>query len=104
MHRLESTMQYMDEGQRISRTMGQKLLFMTLKGAEILSKRLLKRPIAYFDHCIGQLQRKNIVHRTPMPAAGSREHYSLVLNGKMISEEMAGNSKERPTELADDYP
>ena len=60
--------------------------------------------MAYFDHCIGQLQRKAVVHRTPMPAAGSREHYSLVLNGKLIAEEMAGNAMQKPIELEDDYP
>ena len=59
MHLLDlHTMQHMDEGQHISRTMGQKLLFMTLKGAEILSRRLLRGPVAYLDHCIGQLQKK----------------------------------------------
>ena len=43
MHLLDlSTMQHIDDGQHISRTTGQKLLFMTPKGAEILSKRLLR--------------------------------------------------------------
>ena len=99
-----STMQYIDEGQHISRTVGQTLLFMTPKGAEILSKRLLRGPVAYFDHCIGQLQRRGVVHRTPMPAAGSREHYPLVLDGKMIAEEMAGKAMQKPTELEEEYP
>ncbi len=73
MHLLDlDTMQYLDDGEQITRTMGQKLLFMTLKGAEMLSRRMLKGPITYFDHCIGQLQRRGIVHRAPMTAAGSR--------------------------------
>ena len=84
--------------------MGQNLLFMTLKGAEMLSRRLLRGPIAYFDHCIGQLQRRGIVHQAQIPAAGSRERYSLVLNGKLINEGMAGNVTQRPVVVEHDYP
>ena len=77
---------------------------MTLNGAEMLSRRLLRGPIAYFDDCIGQLQRRVIVHQAPMTAAGNREHYSLVLNGKLVEEEMAGNAMQRPVVLEHDYP
>ena len=76
----------------------------TLKGAEMLSRRLLRGPIAYFVHCIGQLQRRGIVHQAPMTAAGNREHYSLLLNGKLVEEEMAGNVMQKPVVLDHDYP
>jgi len=95
LHKLDlDTMQYdLSPPERVPRrTCGQKLLAVTPMGLHLLARRLLRGPAAYFDHCIGELQRNGVVETAAHPIAGSRAHFSLVLNGTPAMEEMPSTS------------
>ena len=84
-----------DAGQKIVKIVGQKLFMATVKGIDLLKRRILCGSVAYFDQCMGELIRAGVAIRASRPLAGSRKHYSMVDGGKLQNEELP---KEQPPE------
>ena len=77
-----------DADQRTVKIVGQKLFMATVKGIDLLKRRILCGNVAYFDQCMCELIRAGVAIRASRPLAGSRQHYSMVDGGKLQNEEL----------------